>query len=283
MIAIYPSVLYGEDFIVESMASIRPYVSHIYVVLMKRPWGGTDGVMYKGEWVAWPEVFDRTRQRAALRDNVTIIDADKFSPWNRWGYAVNDVVKPPPGTEVLLIDPDCVFEEVQAVRAFNDWQAHPEYQWASVRQIELWRTPAWQITRPRAMASFHRGDLALLNSPDPPDGKPRTTPTSYFLEGRIHNLGFCCSPANTRWKHLTSLAFSPIVGETGPNPEWYEKTWLNWKPGDENLEPSLRCESAIPYAIPYDVVQLPAAIKRRYLAGEWDWATIPHFTGGPTP
>lgn len=270
-IAIYPSVLYGEDFIAESIISIVDYVDRVYVCMMKRPWGGTKGVTYKGEWVEWPEKFDRTRERLAnltlWKDRIEIIEAEKFSPWNRWGYAVNNLVKPAPGTEVVLIDPDCVFEDEQAKQVFGDWEAHPEYQWAAPNQIELWRTPLWHVTRPRTMTSFHRGDLSLLTSADPPDGKPRAVPLTKVLKGRVHNFGFCCSPANTKWKHLTSMAFSPIVGETGPNPDWYDK-WLNWKPGVRDLEPSLRCESAIPYAVPYEG-NLPVLIKLRVDVGEW--------------
>lgn len=268
-VAIYPSVLYGDDFIVESINSILPHVEQVFVVMMSRPWGDTDGVNYKGTWVPWPAQFDRTREKIAEMANpkVTVLESYKSTPWNRWGFGFECVAARCEGiTEVMFIDPDCVFHDLEALRAFQDWEAHPEYAWASVDQIELWRTPAWRVVRPRAMVSLHRGNLSLLvaNTAD-------TRPLSHPLQGRVHNLGFCCSERNTRWKHLCSMAFSPVVNESLPNPDWYERTWLNWHPttNNKNLEVSLGCEHAIPRAVPYDVSGLPASIKWRYDSGEW--------------
>lgn len=270
-IAIYSSVLYGSDFIVESIRSILPHVDLVYVVLMTRPWGGTSGVTYNGEWVPWPDKFDDTREKLAAMNEprVKVVITYKDSPWNRWGYALDLVQTLCPGiTEIVFLDPDCVFRDEDADMIFDDWAAHPDFQWASVPQIELWRTPAWQIKRPRMMASLHRGDLSLIS-----DEKRKQlgvkVPLSHTLAGRVHNFGFCCSPRNTRWKHLCSMAFSPVIGESIPNPRWYEVKWLNWKPGIGDLEPSIRCESSIREAVPYNIDKLPASIKKRYDAGEW--------------
>jgi hypothetical protein len=307
--AIYTSVLYGEDFIVESLQSVLPYVDRAFVVMMAEPWGRTEGVDYRGEWVPWPfesqvgpvradrlqsiyghnrmilptyycvplaRVFDRTREvvRAMGDDRVEIVETYKRTPWNRWGYAVNEVLR---GAheyefdEVVLIDPDCVFHADQAASAIREWEAHPEYQWASCGQIELWRTPAWQVMRPRSMVSLHRGDLSLISSPEPPAKRERPAPLTHQLAARVHNLGFCVSEQTMRWKHLTALAFSKVVGESPPNPDWLEKKWLSWHPVKNNrhLEVSLGSESAIDEARPYDVAQLPESIRRRWDAGEW--------------
>lgn len=266
-VAVYPSVLYGSDFIKESIESILPHVDLVYVVLMTRPWGNTKGVIYQDKWVAWPDKFDNTREKIAELNQprlVRTIETYKESPWNRWGFAVAIVRELCTPTEILLIDPDCVFTTNNIEQVIANWQAHADYQWASVEQVELWRTPAWQIDRARQMVSLHRGDLNLLVS-----NTAETRPKSHLLQGRVHNLGFCCSPQNTLWKHLASMAFSPVIGESIPNPRWYEEKWLNWEPGVRDLEPSLRCESAISHAFPYDIDGLPASIKKRYDAGEW--------------
>lgn len=274
-VAVYPSVLYGSDFIVESINSILSHVDMVYVVMMEKPWGDTKGVTYKGEWVPWPEKFDDTREKLAVLNHprVTVLETYKHSPFERWGFAF-DLVRKSCKTridEVVFIDPDCVFRSDQATAVFDDdWAAHPEYQWASVPQIELWRTPAWQVDRARMMVSLHRGNLDLLVS-----NTEATRPKSYPLAGRVHNFGFACSPQNTLWKHLTAMSFAPVVGESEPNPRWYDVKWAGWEPGIGDLEPSIRCESAIGVPVPYDVAGLPASIKKRYDAGEW-----PTFTKG---
>lgn len=267
-VAIYPSVLYGSDFIVESIRSILLHVDLVYVVMMSKPWGNTTGVTYKGENVFWPEKFDDTREKLAAMNHprVTVLESYKESPFDRWGFAVDLVRKTCKASiyEVVLIDPDCVFHADEAMKVFNDWANHPEYVWASVPQIELWRTPAWKIRRDRMMVSLHRGDLDLLSAP-----RYVVKPISHPLAGRVHNFGFCCSPQNTLWKHLVSCSFSPIVGESVPNPRWYDVKWLGWKPGIGDLEPSIRCEHAIGVPVPYDISALPTSIKKRYDAGEW--------------
>lgn len=269
-VAIYPSVLYGSDFIIESIASILSHVDLVYVVMMTAPWGNTKGVTYKGEWISWPERFDDTREKLTAMNHprVTVLEAYKESPFDRWWFAVDLVRKTCKARidEVVLIDPDCVFRADEAMKVFNDWASHPEYVWAAVPQIELYRTPAWQIDRKRMMVSLHRGNLDLLT---PARSKTSFLPTSHPLAGHVHNFGFCCSPANTLWKFLCSMAFSPIIGESIPNPRWYDVKWLGWKPGVGDLEPSIRCERAIGVPTPYDISRLPASIKQRYDAGEW--------------
>lgn len=281
MIAIYSSVLYGADFIEESIRSVLPIVDHVYVVLMQRPWGNTDGVIYKGEWIPWPNRFDNTHERVMNMKEcrVSVHDAQKRTPWNRWGFALDRVlaahhlVRREPLDEVVFIDPDCVFGDGEAERARREWDAHPEYTWAAPQHHEHWRSPAWRIERqPRSMVRFIRGDLNLHKFPDPPGSRPmHRLPVEHALQARVHNFGFSVSPQAMRWKHLTAIAFSPIVGESPPSESWLDEKWLAWHPVTNNrdLEPAAGCAGAIPRAVPYDVTLLPAAVKKRLDAGEW--------------
>lgn len=265
-VAIYPSVLYGDDFIQESIASILPWVNSVYVVMMSRPWGDTSGVTYKGEWISWPGKFDATREKIAEMANskIEVIESYKHSPWNRWGHAAGLVLEKCSPDEIMMIDPDCVFSDLEAARVFLEWNNLTSAPWATPKQVELWRTPEWQVIRPRSMVSLHRGDLSLLVS-----NTEATRPKTHQLAGSVHNFGFCVSERNMLWKHLCAMAFSPIIGESLPNPDWYEKKWITWDPliNNENLEVSIGCESAIPKAVPYDVMQLPESIRWRYKLG----------------
>jgi hypothetical protein len=266
-VAIYPSILYGADFIRESVESILPYVDKVYAVLMQRPWGNTAGVVYKNEWIPWPARFDDTRERLADLP-VIPIETYKFSPWNRWGFAVELVREFCTPDEIVLIDPDCVFSNEEGELTFAEWDENP-YVWAQPKQIELWRTPAWQVTRPRSMVWLARNDLALINYPDPPRDDRIERPKMQKLLGSVHNMGFCVSEQAMKWKHLTALAFAPVVNESLPNPDWFETKWLNWRPGMRDLEISIGCESGISEAVRYDTTELPMSIKKRYDAGEW--------------
>jgi hypothetical protein len=85
-----------------------------------------------------------------------------------------------------------------------------------------------------------------------------------YLPAFVHNLGFAFGERVMLWKHLTALAFSAEINDALPNPDWYERVWLNWKPGDTNLEISRGEEHTIPAAYPYPVEELPGVIRRKY-------------------
>lgn len=264
-VAVY-RVLYGEDFIQESIRSILPAVDKVFVVKAEKPWGNTRGVTYKGTWVPWPDEFDKTREKVlALNDpKVEIIDDYWPTPKGQLTHIVNDLILPrcKPMT-VMFIEPDHVFSEEELEKTFFSWSLYSGTQ-ASTRQIELWKTPAFRIhERPnRTSVVFHR----VFGHPMGDTGFNGASEQPYRLQGVVHNLGFCLSPQVMYWKHLTALAFSRIVGDSPPNEDWYEKTWLNWDlfRNNQNLEISQGYEWTIPCASPYDVQSLPESIKARY-------------------
>lgn len=267
-VAVY-RVLYGEDFIQESIRSILPHVDRVFVVKAEQPWGNTRGVVYKGVWVPWPAEFDKTR--AKLREmnepKVKVIDDYWPTPKGQLTHIVNDLILPRcrPAT-VVFIEPDHVFTEEEARKTFESWASYSGEQ-ATTRQVELWKTPEFCIPeRPnRTSVVFHR----ILGRPMGPTGFNGASEGIYRLPGRVHNLGFCISPSVMYWKHLTALAFSKIVGDSPPNEAWYEEKWLAWdlRKNNSNLEISLGYEWAIPFAQPYETDLLPASIKGRYNLG----------------
>lgn len=265
IVAVY-RVLYGEDFIKESIESILPHVDHVFVVKAEKPWGQTLGVTYKGKWIDWPEKFDNTREKVAELNSpkVTIIDDYWPTPRNQLTHIVNDLILPQRKPEtVVFIEPDHVFTKEQAEKAFTHWSLYSGVQ-ASTRQVELWKTPAFAVPeRPRRTSVvFHRifgqsmGETGFNGAAE---GIPR-------LNAVVHNLGFCISEKVMYWKHLTAIAFSKIVGDTPPNEDWYESKWLSWdyQTNNSNLEISLGYEWMIPRAEPYDVSRLPESIRKRY-------------------
>lgn len=264
-VAVY-RVLYGEDFIKESIESILPHVDHVYVVKAEKPWGHTLGVTYKGQWVDWPEKFDNTREKIAElnSEKVTIIDDYWPTPRNQLTHIVNDLILPRCKPDsVVFIEPDHVFTKKQAEAAFSCWDIYSGVQ-ASTKQVELWRTPAFAVPeRPRRTSVvFHR----IFGQRMGETGFNGASEGIHRLPATVHNLGFCLSEKTMYWKHLTALAFSRIVGDSPPNKDWYESKWLNWdfKTNNQNLEISLGYEWMIPHAEPYDTSKLPESIRKRY-------------------
>jgi hypothetical protein len=262
-IALY-RILYGQDHVAESIESILPYVDRVVVALAPRPWGTSRGVEYQGKWIDWPTRFDNTRARIAEIDDskIEVIDDWYPRPRGQHQHLINDIILPRYGAcEVVIMEPDCVFSEQQIGWALMDWE-HCGADLATVQQIELWRTPLYRIPhRNRDAVWFMR-----LNGPIGMTGGNGWIEGMWYrgLGAAVHNLGFCNSPPVMLWKHLTALAFSAEIGDAIPNPDWYERVWLNWKPGDRNLEISRGEEHTIPEAYPYPASELPESIRRRY-------------------
>jgi hypothetical protein len=264
-VAVY-RVLYGEDFIQESIRSILPHVDKVFVIKAEKPWGNTRGVTYKGTWVPWPDKFDNTREKVLSMNEskVEIIDDYWPTPKGQLTHIVNDLILPRcKPFEVVFIEPDHVFTEEEAQRAFTQWSLYSGVE-ATTRQIELWKTPEFCIPdRPnRTSVVFHR----IFGSPIGETGFNGAREGIHRLQARVHNLGFCLSPQVMYWKHLTALAFSRIVGDSPPNEGWYEEKWLNWdlEKNNSNLEISLGYEWTIPFAMGYATQCLPESIKARY-------------------
>jgi hypothetical protein len=264
-VAVY-RVLYGDDFIQESIRSILPHVDRVFVVKAEKPWGNTEGAFYKGNWVKWPDKFDDTREKVLeLKEpNVEIIDDYWPTPNGQLTHIVNDLVrKKCILSDVVFIEPDHVFSEEQAQLAFKAWHSS-KYAQATIRQVEHWKTPLFRVPeRPnRTSVVFHR----LMGQPMGETGFNGASGGIPRLPAYVNNLGFCISEKNMYWKHLTALAFSRIVGDSPPNEDWYEQKWLNWHPetNNRNLEISLGYEWTIPQAIPCETSLIPESIKTRY-------------------
>src|SRR6185369_15649786 len=141
-VAIY-RILYGEDFVQESIRSVLPYVDRVVVAKAERPWGKSEGVLWDGEWVPWPTKFDNTREKIAeLREPRVEVIVDYWpEPANQHQHIVNHIVLPKYlADEVVFIEPDHVFSEAEAQAAFGEWDETAFWQGvrqATTRMIEL--------------------------------------------------------------------------------------------------------------------------------------------------
>jgi hypothetical protein len=265
IIAVY-RVLYGEDFIQESIRSILPHVDQVIVVKAEKPWGDTEGVTYKGNWVSWPDVFDDTRKKISELNEprVKVVDDYWPTPKGQLTHIVNDLILPSlKPQEIVFIEPDHVFSKEQASKAFEAWKQFGGNQ-ATTRQIEHWKNPFWMVPeRPnRTSVVFHR----INGRPMGETGFNGASDGIHRLPAHVNNFGFCISERSMYWKHLTSLAFSRVVGDSPPNESWYENKWLSWNPvtNNRNLEISLGYEWTIPYAIPCSRDVVPESVCRKF-------------------
>lgn len=259
--------LYGEDFIQESIKSIRDHVDRVFVFWTDKAWGNTDRVTYKGEEILFPKKFDNIIEKIKeLGDpKVELVYAHTDSPFNQFTHFVNDILLKNYDRPDILIIPevDHVFRKDQIERAIATFESNPIH-CATMQQIELWKTPKFAVP-PRFRIGTMFWNLKIVDKLPETGAQANIGQVPIIINTFVHNMGFCASPEVMRWKHLTAIAFSTIIGDAPPNEDWLDK-WNLWSEDNQlkNLEISKGAEHTIPMAIPYDIEQLPEQIKEKY-------------------
>ena len=272
-------ILYGEDFIQESIKSIEPHMDKIFVFWTNKVLGHTTSCMYKGQKIRFPSKFDTVVKK--IKDlkskKVILVNDYVVNNDNQFTHLVNDIILPnyEKPDFILFIEPDHVFHENQIGASLEEFKglvrSRPDLVHASTSYHELWKTPYYEaISHPRR---YRLGSIwwDMRNLKTVPKThkhaqipKPSTPPD--FLQSYVHDFGFCVSPQTMYWKHMTAIGFSQKIEDTPPKESWYEDVWLNWHPDtcQGNLHMSVDYEYLIPKAEPYDVSKLPKLIKERY-------------------
>lgn len=285
-IALY-RLLYGSDFIGESLESIYDHCDQILCFVGHEAFGGQRVTRYFGHDVylphdidglsdaiaAWKRAHDPAGKVHLLSNPYATLLKGQLQ------RMVNDEVLPrfPACTHIFMVEADEVwheatiaelFETVRADKESDEFTAQPHLFWRSYRHAST-RTNPYTVVR------------ALK-------GKKQIGPTGHALmsEGNdvcrratnllVHNFGFAASARTVFWKHITALSFSrDLKLDSPPREEWFEEVWRAWDWRTNrrtDLCPSVGCETAFPAAQPYPFEALPAVMKRRIAAAplaEW--------------
>ena len=267
--------LYGEDFILESMASIINHVDKIFFCYSDVAFGGVTEVEYKGKSIKFPLRKDNTIDNSLalvkgfkekFPDKIEIIKQDGTEVDGQFTRIVNELILPnyPRPDVFMFIEPDQVFRLDQIQETLDLFKMNT-FRTAQTRQVELWRLPDWRIPeRLRTGVVFWKVDKKDL-----PETRKQGEPKSgslIMLPTFVHNFGFCMAPHLMELKFLLGLAFSKKIKDSEPNENWFAAKWLQWHPIANNvaLEISKGHESNIARADPYDRVALPDIIRRKY-------------------
>ena len=55
------------------------------------------------------------------------------------------------------------------------------------------------------------------------------------------------------YKHLLTLSFSKVIGDSRTIENWFEDKWLNWNKNTKDLDASIGNEKSIPNAYKYKI------------------------------
>lgn len=276
-VAIY-RLLYGSDFIGESLASIYDHCDHILCFVGHEMFGGGRIINYFGHDVylphdidgltdairAWKTAHD-TRNKIRILDNPYATDLK-----NQVGRMINTEVIPNYDcSHVFFVEADEVWHERTIGELFDLASRTDEDEYMAAACHLFWRSPRYCSTRtnPYAVLRALKGRRAI-------------GPTGHALmsEGndvrrrtddrmKIHNFGFAAAERTIFWKHMTALSFSRDQKlDSPPREEWFETVWRPWNwvtNRRPDLCPSIGYENAFAPAEEYPFEQLPAVMKQR--------------------
>lgn len=245
-VALY-RVLY-EQFLADSIASIDPFFDKILVLLRNRPWGPPVSI----DPLSWPR---RSLHNALKNPKVRVLPFESSTPFNEITVFLNRwyAERSRPGL-LMFIEPDHVWTG-------EDWlKAHAEF--ALIQQerpgtvvatapVELWKGPHWCVPfRPTRKGCIWWPMLVNFPLPETGTHAEPVMGGMRWTDAHVYDLGFCVDPDLMWIKHELSMAYSPVIGDSSPNPHWYGR-WMQWQPEDTNLGISVGHEDDIPIIEPY--------------------------------
>jgi hypothetical protein len=270
-IAIY-RMYYGEDFIEKSINSIIDDIDMVFVMYSDIPWGGFDSVMYKGKKINIPCPIDRSvhivkdmelkYQKENRPQKIFSFCMNLPKPDNQFTILFNFIkgfLSDKEINVVMLMEPDMVWPEGKLKPLLNTLEKSL-FSPLCTYQIEFWKSEKYIIPlreRPGAIFYSVSGGRNMPNT-----CKNGSFPGMLFIDEFIYNYGFCLSIRGMFYKHILAIGNSPLIGDSIPNEDWFEKKWVSWdyKRNNLNLEISKNYAHLIPHAIKYDY-------KENYITG----------------
>ncbi len=270
-------ILYGEDFIEESLNSILSHVDKVFVFWTDKFFGDVSEVIYKNKLIEFPKKIDNVIEVIKEMNNpkIELIYDHRPNNKNHFTERVNTYILPyyPKPDYILFMEPDYIYPSNEIINALNEMQGliTQGYIWFSTSQIEYWKSlkyVAQRIGERYAAMWWYVKDIAKI----PPtvfhaDALDRRD--YHKLQSKIHNLGFCISEKNMYWKHLGSLAYSYHIGDGEPNINWYELKWKDWEydHNGKDYEISVGEEHMIPcisFVDECDLLELPESLLNKF-------------------
>jgi hypothetical protein len=255
--AIY-RIHYGNDFLKQSIDSIKHYVDKVFVLYSLKPWVVKDTVNYLGQEIPMPPLHEDVQQflydNYGHRQRVEYFQAEVSTPLNQFRHYYDvcvKLMKHEPDT-VLFMEPDMVFYRPAVETLYRELEYRTDIPCIGTTQIELWKNEEYRVPQRDRI-----GPMIWKPSRDRNFKTHFGTwhPDRKYVSSTIqnYNFGFCLNAQTMFYKHLTAINFSAAIGDSIPSQEWYRDKWLNWTPLTEDLEISANYKHTIPKAVPYEM------------------------------
>ena len=261
--AIY-RIHYGTDFIIESVNSIKNYVDKIFIFYSEEPWVKTDSLQYKNTTIKFPKNPEDVKNFLYKNFQSKKIVLKKYecaTPLNQYGnlYSIVNNNEKNKAKFVLFMEPDMIFGKNQLKilkfeLSLKFWQKN-----ITTKQIETWKYNKKGEINYRIPIRKRRPGPVLWNVARCKEIKTEFSGCSsdkkkkFSILVKTLNMGFSLNKDTMLYKHLLSIVFSKIIGDSEPDEMWYENKWLNWCPETTNLDVSIGNQKNIDKAYKYEI------------------------------
>ena len=248
--AIY-RIHYGIDYIDESINSIIDQVDKVFIFYSLKPWIQQKTFEYKGKKIQFPEnpekVLNYLQSKYKKNKKIIIKNYECDTPLNQFGKLYDfackiELTKP---NYTLFMEPDMIFASNQL--RFLTLELYLKF-WIPfivTKQIEIWKydkTLKIKNTFRIPLRKRRIGPVLWKNNRNISGiatgfgggSLDKTNNFSFLL--KTLNMGFSFNKETMYYKHLVSIVFSNVIGDTEPDEYWYDNKWIGWHSGMQDLE-----------------------------------------------
>jgi len=263
-------VYYGEDYIVESINSVLPYVDKVIIMWKDKPWRGVTHIEHNGKKVPVKDPIDNVLYKIMqLKKNsqkIEFVYDEGDGPERQFSTHGNKVIELYGKPDFLIqLQTDHVYRD-GAIPVLLDELENSGHTLGIARQVYLWKNPGWRIpesySRDLVGSWFwHTAQLDSIPIIDVDNfGGARIACNAVWLEKEpTFNTGYAIKNENMFWRFYTRLA----NGIDTPMKGWYEEVYSVWDADEHNVIGWGMAGYSYDYAaIPMDV-ELPKSLEER--------------------
>ncbi len=274
-------LLYGADFLKESLDSIYQHVDKILFFCTNKVWKGIESVTYFGKQVYIPHAIDNSLDiienyvKNHDPDRKIVMLTDYFdSPANQITHLINTKIMVNYNPEfVLYVEPDEIYSRKNIEKLLEKPRQHPRSYGFAIYRKEYWKS--WKY---HYLYKSNRQRLYVMNNTTEGGKVHRRKIQQSNCGGNeisniiscndlwVDHLCYASSPKTIFWKHICGLGFSPGI-DSMPREDWFEEIWMKWDYKTNRIKGLCPAQEA-PHAIPdvelTEFEDLPEVLQERY-------------------
>jgi len=285
-------LLYGEDFVKDSILSIIDSVDKVICFCTDKPWGRRQSATWKNKEYKFPDVFDKTRQYVVdlnniYQDKIIIVDQSCPIAILQMAYDYNVYIKNMETQPdfIVSIEADMIINDPCDLKKMIDWSLNNKVAISSMNSVNHFRHPSYTFNYklPAKLLRVSPGrhsvilwnlnliDLKVLDISTYRGDRGEHVPQYPIVRSPFwcHNFGYCWNEKTMFFKFIVNISQARLDNE--PNEDWFENKYLLWSTYVKDMEISKGFEQNIPDTFKESKLFLPKCIQNRLC----DWNYLP--------